>query len=180
MQENKSFKGFSKETMTLFILAVPLTLHPRDVQQALVPCWHMDCFRCIKHVLPFLQTQHRHLCFGCHVKICRIDINFTEELIIQIMFQCTWPWLLSPWYRGTIPSSSSHSCCLALPLAPTFTSWDHLYLFYTLVAVGSLQVGLASQPLKRDRTVFMGSSLQLDFNFWRLVGSQDVLFEGKW
>lgn len=33
MQENKSLKGFSKETLTLFILAVPLTPHPKDVQQ---------------------------------------------------------------------------------------------------------------------------------------------------
>lgn len=151
--------------MTLFILAVPLTPHPRDVQQALVPWWHMDRFRCIKHVLPLLQTQHRHLCFGFHAKILHIDINITEELIIQIMLQCARPWLLSACYRGITSSSSSHSCCLVLCLTHTFTSRDHLYLFYTLVAVVSLQVRLASGPLKWDRTVFMGSSLQLDFNF---------------
>lgn len=36
MQENKSFKGLSKETMTLFILATPrqpFTPFPKDVQQ---------------------------------------------------------------------------------------------------------------------------------------------------
>lgn len=33
MQENKSFKGFSKETMTLFILATLLPPFPKDVQQ---------------------------------------------------------------------------------------------------------------------------------------------------
>lgn len=157
MQENKSFKGFSKETMTLFILAVPLPLSNQRCSTSFL-C-HADIWIAL-HVLNIFSQLA--VCERRITDICTLDAMrrvFTSSamcfkqieallktLIICTSLCCTPPRLLLLW-RGEITSSSlscpvdSHSCCLppcSVSLPPSLCQ-DHLCLFYTFVTVGSLQ-----------------------------------------